>query len=1022
MTNKTKPIQLLSFLIALIALLFLPSFVGAQTRDEGLIKGHVQDSQGGAVAGADVKLENRATGYNASTKTDSKGDYVLGGLPLVGKYVLTVTAANFGPAQETDIELRAGVAATLNYTLAVAGTLSRITVYGTTSGLNTDSSQVSDRFDLNKIENTPVLSDKLSSVVLLDSSVKPSLTTGDLFQDETLFIVNGEGRRQTTFSIDNTTADDSWGRQDMFTSLPFASVQEFTVLTNSASAEYGRTAGAAVNVVTKAGTNEYHGDFLAMGRPAGSQAIIKLAPAASKRAVNTMSEESGAFSGPLFSDRTQFLVAGEYNHQNRDAVVTSPLDTVIFPGNYKQGLFLARIDHRLTSHDHLMFRGNFDVFSDTNPQDVVAGVSLPSTDRVFTKDTFAAAAVETHTFSSNLINEARIQWQAGTPITQFIPQNPGPQLAQSGVFTYGDSRYAFLLNHQYEEADTLSFVHSHHILKTGVDLIESSSGGFGQEFGSGYLDGQFTLNTTACFVLTASSPLPNDSQCNAVGATPVPISNIPISDVTKFTQTFGNQSYNIKETLWGVFLQDDWSIRPDLTLNLGVRYEGQTFTADNNNIAPRLGFAWRVPHFGTTVLRGGYGIYYSEIRIDEAAGYLLGGPTGLFSFSATPGQCGFPTSITPWASLAAMLASPGCTSGGVTSVPERNITIQPGTASALSQYLNTAALRFYPHSLLNPYTQQWTLGLEREVAKGWVVSLDFVGSHTVKLDRNVDLNAPSSCTWSTTSPTTISGTTCILAAPTATTAGGIRTAAQANPTRPVQPAGTCTTTSSTFIPAIANCLNNYAAVDAIVNDGSATYNGLQAKLSKQFSHHFSMLLTYTYSHAIDNVEPDAASQNADDFNSLGAQEKGSSLLDQRNRAALSGWYVFPLGIQFGAAATLSSGFPYNILTGVDNNGDGVTADRPFINGALLPRNAGQSTPLYDADTSLQKSFRLGERLKLNAKVEAFNLFNHSNYYTRNATYGNGLVAVSTFGTLTGVGGISQVGPSRMLQFSARLLF
>ena len=99
--------------------------------------------------------------------------------------------------------------------------------------------------------------------------MKPSLSTGDLFQDETLFIVNGEGRRQTTFSIDNTTADDSWGRQDMFTALPFTAIQEFTVLTNAASAEYGRTAGAAVNIVTKSGTDKYHGDFIAMGRPDG---------------------------------------------------------------------------------------------------------------------------------------------------------------------------------------------------------------------------------------------------------------------------------------------------------------------------------------------------------------------------------------------------------------------------------------------------------------------------------------------------------------------------------------------------------------------------------------------------------------------------------------------------------------------------------------------------------------------------------------------------------------------------------
>jgi hypothetical protein len=356
-------------------------------------------------------------------------------------------------------------------------------------------------------------------------------------------------------------------------------------------------------------------------------------------------------------------------------------------------------------------------------------------------------------------------------------------------------------------------------------------------------------------------------------------------------------------------------------------------------------------------------------------------------------------------------------------VPERTITINEGSSASLAPFLNTSALRFYPNSLLNPYTQQWTVGLEHEIAKGWVLSLDYVGSHTVKLDRNVDLNSPTTCTY-TSNPALVTqaGGNCVLIAPTASTAAGTRSTAVANATRPVQPTAPCTTASPTFNAAIANCFNNYAAVDAIVNDGSATYNGLQAKLSKRFSHHFSMLLTYTYSHAIDNVEPDAANQNADDFNQLGHQEKASSLLDQRNRAALSGWYDFPKGFRFSVTTTLSSGFPYNVLTGVDNNGDGVNADRPFLNGALTPRNSGQGSPLYDVDSSLQKAFNIGEKFHVNLRAEAFNLFNHGNYFTRSATFGNTATPVAAFGTLTGIGGIAQVGPSRMMQFSARVLF
>src|SRR6185312_7826834 len=111
-----------------------------------------------------------------------------------------------------------------------------------------------------------------------DSSVRLAQTTGDLFLNETLVAANGSGRRQTTYSIDNTTADDSWGRQTIFTALPFAAVQEFTVLTSASSAEYGRTTSAAVNLVTKSGTDNLHGDFAGMGRPAFSQANLPLAP------------------------------------------------------------------------------------------------------------------------------------------------------------------------------------------------------------------------------------------------------------------------------------------------------------------------------------------------------------------------------------------------------------------------------------------------------------------------------------------------------------------------------------------------------------------------------------------------------------------------------------------------------------------------------------------------------------------------------------------------------------------------
>jgi len=984
-------------------LLLMPAVGVAQTRDLAALQGHVQDAQGGAIPGAEVSLKNAATGSERISHTDGQGNYAFLGIALTGRYTVIVVAPRFARAERQDLELQGGETATVDFTLNVSGQNSEITVYGTTTSVSTDNAQIDVRLGLPKIENTPILSNKLTNLALLDSSVRPSRTTGDLFTNETLFVINGGGRRQTTYSIDNADANDSWGRQTIFTTLPFASVQEFTIIPNATSAEYGRSTASAINVVTKSGTNAFHGDFVGMGRPGFSEASAPLvSPLATEKAEDTFAEGSGAFSGPLVTDRTHFLISAEYNNGNRDAVITSPLDPGdIFTGDFKQELYLFRLDHQITSKNGLTFRANLDHFTDTNPQDTVSGNTFPSAARTFEKGTYSLVLGDTWTIGPRTLNEARFQVAIGTPITRFIPADPGPQFAASGFYTQGTSLFADLGNHQFEEADTLTLVRGRHTLKMGFDLVESSSGGFGQEFGSGFIDGQFTINPcyatiplSTLVTLNPGLPPPAPPPPGAPACTGTP----PLA--SSYAQAFGNQTYNIKEVVWGVFLQDDWRIRQDLTLNLGLRYEGQTFLDDTNNVGPRIGLAWRLPHTNSAVLRSSYGIYFSEIRADLAAGYELGNPQGIFSFSAAPGACGYPSTFTPWASLSTLLASPGCTSAQGTAVPIRDITVQLGDAAFLNQFFDVSKLHFYPDGLVNPYTQQWTLGVQDEVAKGWIVSADYVGSHSIRLERPDDLNAP---------------------APFVRTAQGqTRSITAANATRPVQPAATCRLNSPNYNPAINNCFNNYRQITAIVNLGSGTYNGLQLRLQKQLSNHFSLLLSYTYSHAIDTVEPDAANQNANDWNFLGAAEKATSLLDQRHRAVLSGWYDMPYGFTFASAATLAAGLPYNVTTGTDNNGDGVNADRPVLNGQVIPRNFGQGTATYTWDMSLQKRFHVTEHLLLDLRAESYNTLNHSNFYGRSGTYGNAATPPATFGAP--VGGIANVAPGRQMQFMARLSF
>ncbi len=935
----------------------------AQT-DLGAVKGHVQDQRGSDIANAAVTLRNPETAFERTARTDATGNFAFVGIPLTGRYIVRVAAPQFETAKQDNVQLRAGTTATVDFSLGIAGEKTEVNVYSTTDTLPTESSQVSTRLDLRKIQDTPILNNKVTTLPLLNSSVRPAQTTGDLFLNETLYVINGNGRRQTTYQLDNTDADDSWGRQTMFAAVPFSVVQEFTVYTNASSAEWGRNAGTAVNVVTKSGTNEWHGDFLGMGRPAFSDANV---PLTTKRAVNTLAQGSGTVSGPIVKDKTFALFSLEYTNQNRDAVITSPVEPgTIYTGDFGQTLMLARLDQVLGENNRLTVRGNFDRFSDTNPQDAVSGVNLPTAARVFARRTYQAALTDTATISPNLINEARFQLLVGSPITQFIPKAFAPQEFVSGYYTNGESRWAQLLNHQYEWADTVSWSHGHHQLRGGFNVIYSSSGGYGQEFGSGYIDGRFQINSKY-----ETIPIPTLLTYNPALPPPGSAPGSP-SIASSFTQSFGNANYNNKETLYGLFAQDNWSMTPNFTLNLGLRYEGQTFTQRYNMFSPRIGFAWRLPGQESTVLRGGYGIYYSEERADLYAGAALGGPQGVFTYTVAPGGLGFPTSFTPISGF-----PPGA------QLPARDITILAGQCGYLNQFLPVSRLHYCPNTFYNPYTQQWNLGIEHEFGQGWLFSMDYIGSHTIHIEQPVDLNSPSGF---------------VRTAP-----GQTRSVAAANATRPIVPVA-----------------GGYRQVLAYTNVGTAFYDGLQAKLTKQLTNKLSLLLTYTWSHDINTVEWDGTGQNPNDYSCLVICEKATSLLNQTNRASLSGTYLLPWGFMFSAWAQLGSGFPYNVTTGVDNNGDGNNSDRPVVNGVVVPRDWGQAPALYDFDFALQKMFKIKERTSLALRAESFNTFNHLNTYSRNGTYGNGATPVSTFGMP--VGGLANVGPPREMQFSARIQF
>jgi hypothetical protein len=920
-----------------------------QTPGTGSIRGRVLDESGGALSGAIVTADNTATGFVQKATTDASGYYALAELPLTGSYRLEVAKDGFAPHTQT-FSMRAGETVTVNAVLRPAGVRSEVVVYGSTEGIRSDSAQLGNRFSPEKIEQTPILGRKLTSLPLLDSAVRSARGTGDMFLNNTLFVVDGGGRRQTTYAIDGGTGDDAWGRQTILTNIPLAAIQDFTVITANGSAEYGRTTGSAINLVTKQGTNAVHGDILGVYRPGGLQPA---APVTGFDVEDELWQGSGVISGPIVRDRAYLLIGGEYTNQQRGSEITSPLDPGVYPGKFRQGLAIVRADMQLSDAHHLMIRGNMDQFTDSNPADAVGGLNLPSTARTFERRVYTGQASESAILSSELFNEFRGGIEVGSPITEFEPVTPSTQFVRPGVGTSGESRSATLFNHQYYAADTVSWAHGSHYVRLGGDLIYSNSGGNGTEFGSPFVLGQFTFKTG----IPAS----------------VPTEDLTIDDVQRFTQGFGEVHYNVRDTIWSVFLQDDWRLLPNLSINLGVRYDQQKLTDDRKDVGPRIGFAWSPEQSHKTAIRGAYGIYYSQIQTNTAASWALGGPTGVFTFSAQPGQLGFPTDLEPLPEF-----PPGAT------LPPRDITVRPGRAGYYDQFFDVSRLRNYPDALVNPRTQQASLGIEREIAAQWFLSLDGVLARTTRIPRNLDQNSPDPFSR--------------------TDAGQTRSGTAADATRPITPVA-----------------NGYRRILVTVNEGKANYDGLQLNLRKNFDVRGGVLVSYTWSHTRNNVEPDSPGGDPNDANQL-FNEWGDSLLDQRHRVVGSGWWTLPFRLIGGGVIQYATPRPFNPTTGADNNGDGANTDRPVIDGALFGRNSDRGTDTFDLSLFVQKDFPLSGGVTVSLRAEGFNLTNHANIVGRNGTYGNATdgTPLPTFGTP--LGGINNVEPARAFQFQARLAF
>jgi len=436
-------------------------------------------------------------------------------------------------------------------------------------------------------------------------------------------------------------------------------------------------------------------------------------------------------------------------------------------------------------------------------------------------------------------------------------------------------------------------------------------------------------------------------------------------------------------------------LRPDLTLDLGLRYDRQTLTDDSNNFAPRIGFGWHPRGDARLAIRGGYAVYYTQIRANAVASALTGGLDGLVTYTATPGQFGFPTCLT--GPCLPLDFDPRTLP--LSQQPARNITVRAGQrdfyeAQFASYGLNFNLLPNYPDEFANPRSQVTSVGAEREVVRGLFAGADYVHQHWTNLDRTVDLNAPTPFDRAA--------------------VGQTRTVAAANALRPIVPVN-----------------GGVRTVNVLMNLGVADYDALQTQVSYRGNSKMYAVVSYTLAKATNTTEPDGNGIGPNDANiaRLGEEERGPSVVDQRHRAVIGFSYDLPFNLTAGTVGQCASSRPFNATTGIDNNGDGANNDRPVVDGRVLSKSAFRGTATSEVSVFVEGRLKHGGQAIL-LRLEGFNLFNHGNMLGRAQTiYGDTLTVNPTFSQLVTAGtatnalpSLANIDPPRMLQFQVRFLF
>jgi len=1055
--------------LTLLVFVFL-SLAWAQST--AVISGTVEDSSAGLVPAASVTAIQQQTDQRFEALSDSQGRFSFPRLP-VGNYKVEVTRPGFRRFESEVIRLDADQTRQANVVLQVGETSESVQVSGAIALVETIGGMLRETVDEKRISELPLNGRNPLDLQLLVPGSVPGIAANSSLGENGAVSINGARGLSNNYLLDGGDNNDPQLNTPAMVPNP-DSLEEFSILTNNYSAEYGRGTGAVINAITKSGTNQFHGSAYEFVRNYDFDARNFFSLIVPKLQRNQF---GGSFGGLAWiprvykgRDRTFFFFSYEGLRQRQASTVsnlivptpiertgdfsqsklkpTDPLTKASFPGalipptrfdpaaqkflnifiplpnasggrdiynspdNLDHDQIIVRVDHNIGGRHRLTSR----YFHDWSSELRTAGLPILHSDNNF--DTSNIVGNYNWTASPSLLNSAEFSFSrlflnrgplpVGNNITyQTLGVNAPSDTPQystdyrgsvSGYWNLNQDNLVTILNKTYEVVDNVSYLTHGHMMKFGGEFRRATSDRYTANLTDPQFtfNGQFSTNALADFVLGLPSAMSQGSlRVNAVRAPEM-----------------------------AFFFQDDWKLRPNLALSIGVRWEpffpdydsndsislfrpgqkstvyptapvGMVFVGDPgvprsgapkdwNNLGPRFGFAW-TPAAQTSV-RGAYGIFYETPAIHQLSAFSQNLP-----FSAQV-QITAPYSFSdPYR-------------GQVDPFPYT----KPTSAQARSQYvfLTPAVMgETLAGDLVDGYMQQWNLSAQRETVQGIVVTAAYVGSKGTKLPMQRELNPA-------------------IFGPGATTAN--------------------TNQRRIYAP-------YYSTIADYEANGFSTYHSMQLSLNKRFAQGYTVLANYTWAKSIDNDSLDTAGaiQNSLDLR----PEKSLSDFDVRHRFVASflweipslkrGWARWALGgWQLNGILTLSKGQPFNVVSGQDRALNGGGSQRPnlvgnpyldtgrstnqliaeYFNPAayVLPPlgsfgNSGRNTLIapgtVNLDDSLFKMFPIREKMKLQFRAEFFNALNNVNF----------AAPVANISTAT-VGNILSAGSPRILQFGLRLAF